>query len=70
MDNIDDANERAATYLQARIDAVTKKPSLLAAHECDECGEEIPEARRRTVPGVRLCIDCKELEELNQCTHR
>lgn len=38
MDNIDDANERAATYLQARIDAVTKKSSLPAAHECDECG--------------------------------
>ncbi|MFE0769914.1 TraR/DksA C4-type zinc finger protein [Serratia bockelmannii] len=62
MDNIDDANERAATYLQAQIDAVTKKSSLPAAHECDECGEKIPEARRRTVPGVRLCIDCKELE--------
>ncbi|HGM6654479.1 MULTISPECIES: hypothetical protein [Serratia] len=38
MDNIDDANERAATYLQAQIDAVTKKSSLPAAHECDECG--------------------------------
>ncbi|WP_409529435.1 TraR/DksA C4-type zinc finger protein [Serratia sp. PL3] len=47
---------------------VNNNPS--AAHECDECGEEIPEARRRTVPGVRLCIDCKELEELNQRTHR
>ncbi|WP_399676275.1 hypothetical protein [Serratia sp. szju] len=22
------------------------------------------------MPGVRLCIDCKELEELNQRTHR
>lgn len=38
MDNIDDANERAATYLQAQIDAVTKKSSLPAAHECDACG--------------------------------
>lgn len=28
MDNIDDANERAATYLQAQIDAVTK------SHHC------------------------------------
>lgn len=27
---------------------------------CEECGEEIPEARRKAVPGVRLCIDCQE----------
>ncbi|AJE48002.1 DksA/TraR family C4-type zinc finger protein [Celeribacter indicus] len=26
---------------------------------CAECGEEIPEARRRAVPGVKLCIDCQ-----------
>ena len=27
---------------------------------CEECGEQIPEARRRAVPGVRLCIHCQE----------
>ncbi|MBY6203422.1 DksA/TraR family C4-type zinc finger protein [Halomonas denitrificans] len=27
--------------------------------ECEECGEVIPEARRRAVPGVRLCIECQ-----------
>ena len=27
---------------------------------CEECGEEIPEARRHTVPGIRLCINCQE----------
>ncbi|MEL7462589.1 MAG: DksA/TraR family C4-type zinc finger protein [Pseudomonadota bacterium] len=26
--------------------------------ECAECGEEIPEARRRAIPGVKLCIEC------------
>ncbi|WP_299354180.1 DksA/TraR family C4-type zinc finger protein [uncultured Shimia sp.] len=25
---------------------------------CAECEEEIPEARRNAVPGVKLCIDC------------
>ncbi len=25
---------------------------------CAECDEEIPEARRQAVPGVKLCIDC------------
>ncbi|MCG5031484.1 DksA/TraR family C4-type zinc finger protein [Mesosutterella sp. OilRF-GAM-744-9] len=27
---------------------------------CEECGEEIPEARRRALPGVRLCVRCQE----------
>ena len=25
---------------------------------CAECDEEIPEARRAAIPGVKLCIDC------------
>lgn len=31
---------------------------------CAECGEAIPRARRKAVPGVRLCIECQqELDE-------
>lgn len=26
--------------------------------DCAECGEEIPQARRKALPGVKLCIDC------------
>ena len=26
---------------------------------CEDCGEEIPEARRRAVPGARRCIACQ-----------
>ena len=26
--------------------------------ECADCGEAIPEARRKAVPGVKLCVDC------------
>lgn len=29
----------------------------------ESCGEEIPEARRRALPGVRLCLDCAILRE-------
>ena len=28
--------------------------------ECEECGDPIPEARRKALPGVRLCIACQE----------
>jgi phage/conjugal plasmid C-4 type zinc finger TraR family protein len=27
--------------------------------ECAECGEPIPDARRRAVPGVKLCVSCQ-----------
>ena len=36
------------------------KPSL---EECEECGDEIPEARRLAVPGVRMCVFCQERYE-------
>ena len=26
---------------------------------CADCGEEIPEARRTALPGVKLCIECQ-----------
>lgn len=30
---------------------------------CQECGEEIPLARRLAIPGVQLCVHCKALTE-------
>ncbi len=27
---------------------------------CAECGEMISEARRKALPGVKLCIDCQQ----------
>jgi phage/conjugal plasmid C-4 type zinc finger TraR family protein len=30
---------------------------------CAECGAEIPEARRKAMPGVRLCVTCQEAED-------
>ncbi|MDH5823725.1 DksA/TraR family C4-type zinc finger protein [Luteimonas sp. RD2P54] len=30
---------------------------------CEECESPIPEARRKAVPGVRLCVACQEAED-------
>jgi len=30
---------------------------------CVECGEDIPEARRRVLPGVRTCIACQSARD-------
>ena len=34
-----------------------------SAEECEECGDEIPEARRRALPGVKWCVGCAEITE-------
>jgi phage/conjugal plasmid C-4 type zinc finger TraR family protein len=40
-----------------------KGESLL---ECEECGAAIPEARRKALLGVRLCISCQQGHEQEQ----
>ena len=30
---------------------------------CEECDTAIPEARRKAVPGVRLCVPCQEAHD-------
>lgn len=30
---------------------------------CEECDAPIPEARRKAVPGVRLCVACQALKD-------
>ncbi|PRZ50540.1 DksA/TraR family C4-type zinc finger protein [Tritonibacter scottomollicae] len=33
---------------------------------CADCEEAIPEARRRAIPGVKLCIDCQQERDGSQ----
>lgn len=35
-------------------------PSGESLTHCAECEEPIPEARRRALKGVKLCIDCQQ----------
>jgi phage/conjugal plasmid C-4 type zinc finger TraR family protein len=59
--------------VQDQIDASVKDAVKLARRRlpdgesltyCEECESLIPEARRKAIPGVRLCISCQSaLEE-------
>jgi len=52
--SVDDAVKRARNRL----------PKGESLTRCEMCEAQIPEARRRAVPGVRLCVDCQaELEK-------
>ena len=46
--------------------ARSKLPSGESLKQCEECGEDIPEARRKAVPGVRLCVACQQLFDEEQ----
>ena len=36
---------------------------------CEECDVKIPEARRRVMSGITLCINCQGLFEENRTRH-
>jgi phage/conjugal plasmid C-4 type zinc finger TraR family protein len=57
QDQIDDTVSDGVMRARARI--------LVGEGEthCLECGEEIPEARRRAVPGVRTCVTCQSARD-------
>ena len=73
-DEIDRASENAAFLLEARIKEQRRKalpplrPPLIrgeregsrgGAITCEDCGEVIPEKRRKAVPGCLRCIGCQ-----------
>ena len=53
-------NMNAIAEVQRKLQAQAKLPSNMF---CDECGDEIPKARRKLVPGVKLCITCQTNQE-------
>lgn len=50
-------NEDAVARVRARI------PTGPSLSHCVECGDSIPEARQKLVPGCQHCIECKTLLE-------
>ena len=53
QDQIDDTVADAVKRARASI------PAGMAAKYCEECGEDIPEARRKALPGVTTCVECQ-----------
>ncbi|MBC2777383.1 DksA/TraR family C4-type zinc finger protein [Parasphingopyxis marina] len=52
-----------ATVEDALKRARSEQPSGDSLEYCDECGENIPEARRMAVPGVRFCVQCQSAKD-------
>jgi phage/conjugal plasmid C-4 type zinc finger TraR family protein len=63
--------------VQDQIDATVKDAIKRARNQlpkgpglthCEECDEAIPEARRKALPGVRLCVSCQQAHDLEGAT--
>ena len=61
-DICDIANDYAEQELADRLFGRVQYVGQSATH-CEDCDCEIPLLRREAVPGVRLCLDCQEVEE-------
>ena len=57
QDQIDATVKDGISRAQSRL---SQGPSL---SHCAECGAGIPEARRKAMPGVRLCISCQDAHD-------
>ena len=55
---VDDAVQRARQQLR-------KGPGMT---HCEECDAPIPAARRKAVPGVRLCVNCQAEHDREEAT--
>ena len=55
---VNDQIEASITDELKRIQS-RRAPEGESRTHCAECDEPIPEARRRAIPGVKLCRDCQ-----------
>ena len=60
-------NQNAINAVQKQLAEQRKRPS---AEFCEECGEDIPQARRDLVPGVQFCIHCQARSERFKANYR
>ena len=60
QDQIDASIEDAVNRVRSSL------PRGESLRDCEECGENIPEPRRKAVPGVRLCVQCQEAFDTEQ----
>lgn len=57
---IEEAQRTDALLAQARRAGLAGKTIADSAADCEMCDDPIPELRRQTLPGVRLCVECQD----------
>lgn len=57
---VNDQIETSIAEALARRRAQAAARAAESLHDCADCGEPIPEARRTAIPGVTLCVACQQ----------
>lgn len=60
QDQIDATIEDAIKRVRSQL------PQGAGLEHCEGCGVSIPAARRKAIPGVRLCVSCQQAHDLEQ----
>ncbi|MDZ7655575.1 MAG: TraR/DksA C4-type zinc finger protein [Sulfurimicrobium sp.] len=57
-----------AEYERNQAKGILPVPNGPSAKYCTDasCGDEIPESRRKAIPGVLFCVDCQQRREHTQ----
>ena len=64
-DDVDLAGDRIEIEME-RLLAAFQSATGESLSECEECGNEIPEARQKAVDGCRTCFECANAEYLRK----
>lgn len=66
-DNLEESDMAQLLSVTQNDDAVARVRAALptgpSLSHCEDCGEEIPEARRLAVKGCKMCIECQLVNE-------
>jgi len=63
QDQIDASVEDAINLARSQL------PTGKSLAHCEECDADIPEARRKAILGVRLCVNCQSEHDKEQTKH-
>ena len=63
LDHLTITQERAEKrFTDQRLKGLNNS-RVISATDCIDCGDPIPKARRKAVPGVQRCVPCQSLSE-------
>lgn len=65
-DIIDNASTLEDLQRDAALSMHRLNHSAVSATHCEECGDNLPEARRKAYPGCTMCVECQGEQELRK----
>jgi len=69
-DSMDLVQQRIEEELARNLANAKQHPTGASEFFCLSCDAVIPEARRRALPGVSVCVTCKEVSELKSAHYK